>query len=1008
MAKIAVALLAMLAVAAPVASIRAGDGAAPAPANAFDRTIAPLLAQHCLDCHSGTKAKGKLDLTREKAVLKGGKHGPAVVPGKPADSVLWERVDAGEMPPKHPLSAADKKTLKDWIVAGARWGDGPIDPFRYTTGKRAGYDWWSLRPIQRPERPAVKHAAWPRNAIDAFVLARLEQAELSPSPEADRRTLMRRLSYDLLGLPPSPEEVAVFVADRRPDAYERLVDRLLASPHYGERWARHWLDVVRFGESGGFERNDPRQNAWPYRIWVVSALNADLPYDTFCRLQIAGDVLEPSNAAAFHATGFLVAGIHNTVVPANKIAQETAFHDELEDLVGSVGQTFLGLTVNCARCHDHKFDPISAKDYYRLASALSGVKHGEREVVIQPNRAALDMLQAQRVSFDKRLATLEEPARQAVLAERKKGQTPQPAPPPPIAAWDFRESGKDRVGALHVRTFGAARLTPDGLVVDGKTGFARSVPIDRDLRARTLEAWVKLDNLSQRGGGALSLQTPDGLVFDAIVFGERDPGQWMAGSDGFRRTASFMGPAEQAAKARTVHVAIVYQADGTIAGYRDGKPYGKPYRSAALVPFQAGKAVAAFGIRHEPAGGNKMLAGIVVQARLYDRALTADEVAASAGNSAAVTEAELLVRLSPTARATRDELRRGRDTVAARIAVLRGQQISFTVYTAVPSQPTPMRVMHRGQVTEPGEVVAPAGIAALAGPPADFGLSPNAPEGQRRVKLADWLTHRDNPLFARVMVNRLWHYHFGIGLVETPNDFGFNGGRPSHPELLDWLASEFTARDYRLKDMHRLIVTSAAYRQASAPRPAAIAKDADGRLLWRKKPARMEGEALRDSLLAVTGLLNRELGGKGFSDYQQIANSGTMYYDPIDPVGHAFHRRSIYRFQPRGASPGLLDAFDCPDPAAATPRRNATTTPLQAMTLWNGGFALRMAEALAQRIEREYPRDTALQAARVYQLMLQRSPSATERDRAVRLTDAHGLTALCRAMLNSNEFLTVD
>jgi hypothetical protein len=482
----------------------------------------------------------------------------------------------------------------------------------------------------------------------------------------------------------------------------------------------------------------------------------------------------------------------------------------------------------------------------------------------------------------------------------------------------------------------------------------------------------------------------------------------MAGSNGFQRTASFMAPAERDAKARAVQLAIVYQADGTIAGYRDGKLYGKAYRSGGLVPFQAGQAVAAFGVRHEPAGGNKMLAGLVVQARLYDRALSPDEVAASFGNSIAVTEAELIARLAPVARAQRAELCRGRDMLANQVAMLRGQQTSFKIYAAVPRQPAPMRIMRRGQVTDPGEVIAAAGIAALAGPPADFGLAPDAPEGLRRVKLADWLTHKDNPLFARVMVNRLWHYHFGIGLVETPNDFGFNGGRPSHPELLDWLASEFIAHGCHIKDMHRLIVTSATYRQASAPRPAAIARDADNRLVWRKKPSGMEGEALRDSLLAIAGLLNRELGGKGFSDYKQLANSGTMYYDPIDPVGREYHRRSLYRFQPRGASPGLLDAFDCPDPAAAAPRRNATTTPLQAMTLWNGGFALRMAAALAQRIEQENPRDAALQAARVYQLLLQRRPSPTESDRAVRLIDAHGLPALCRAMLNSNEFLTID
>lgn len=287
-------------------------------------------------------------------------------------------------------------------------------------------------------------------------------------------------------------------------------------------------------------------------------------------------------------------------------------------------------------------------------------------------------------------------------------------------------------------------------------------------------------------------------------------------------------------------------------------------------------------------------------------------------------------------------------------------------------------------------------------------MSADAPEAKRRAKLADWLTGAENPLFARVMVNRLWHYHFGVGIVETPNDFGFNGGRPSHPELLDWLAAEFAAHGYRLKHMHRLIVTSSAYRQASAPRKDGLAADADSRLLWRKKPVRLEAESLRDSLLAVAGLLNRELCGRGFSDYRETSGAGTTFYDPFDPAGPAFHRRSIYRFNPRGHNLGLLDAFDCPDPASAAPRRAATTTPLQALTLWNGAFALRMAESLAARIEAESPNDLEKQLTRAYQLALQRDPLPRERDLARRLVEQHGLRALARALFNSNEFLTIE
>ena len=315
-----------------------------------------------------------------------------------------------------------------------------------------------------------------------------------------------------------------------------------------------------------------------------------------------------------------------------------------------------------------------------------------------------------------------------------------------------------------------------------------------------------------------------------------------------------------------------------------------------------------------------------------------------------------------------------------------------------------MHVLRRGQVTDPGEVVAAGGVAALGR--ADFQLAPDAAEAKRRVRLAEWIASPENPLFARVMVNRLWHHHFGLGLVETPSDFGFNGGRPSHPELLDWLAVEFASHGYRLKTMHRLIVTSRAYRQASLPSTAGMKKDADTRLVWRKRPVRIEGEVLRDSLLAVAGLLDRTVGGRGFSDYKEYENAGTTYFDPIDSVGSPFSRRSVYRFRPRSASQGLLDAFDCPDPAGATPRRNVTTTPLQALALWNGSFALRMADALADRIHAAKAPDGEIVAA--YRFVLQRDPTPEERTRAAILVREYGLRTLARVLINTNEFLVIE
>ncbi|MBX9680254.1 MAG: DUF1553 domain-containing protein [Gemmataceae bacterium] len=968
----------------------------------FDRRMAPWLIDHCIDCHSGPNAKGKLDLTSKAAVLKGGRSGPAVVEGKPADSILWQRVRDGEMPPKKPLAPKDAEPLKQWIAGGAKWGTDPIDPFRVTTSKRAGADWWSLRPVQAPTPPSVKNETWPRQPLDRFILAALDTKGQKPSPEAHRRTLIRRLNFDLIGLPPSPDEVDAFEQDERPDAYERVVDRLLASKHYGERWARHWLDVVRFGESDGFERNAPRQNAWHYRDWIIRALNDDMPFDDFCRLQLAGDVLKSGDPDAAKATGFLVAGIHNTVLPGTALARETAFQDELEDLVGTVGQTFLGLTVNCGRCHDHKFDPISQKDYYRIASALSGVRHGERPIPAPKVVAELAEVRKRIDEAAKQLREIEDPIRKMLAAEGKESA----AVPAPIAAWDFRESLKDRIGGLEVKLIGGAKTSAEGVTFDGKTGFAKSTSLPQALSAKTLEAWVRLATLDQAGGGVMSVQADAGGVFDAIVFGEREPRRWMAGSDFFRRTRELKGPAETSAANEVVQIAITYAPDGTITAYRDGKPYGEAYKSSGPIRMEAGKAVVAFGIRHEPAGDNRMLAGTIVQARLYDRALAADEVAGSAVGGKFITEAERTARLSPEAREKRAALTKAMQTLRSRQAELDSLH-GAKVYTNVPQQPTTTRLLNRGQAAEPREVVAVGGLPMVAGG-GDFGLAPDAPEGERRKKLAEWITRRDNPLFARVLVNRLWHHHFGVGIVETPNDFGFNGGRPSHPELLDHLASEFAKGGYRLKAMHRMIVCSSTYRQASLPRQAGLEKDADNRLLWRYSPRRLDGESLRDTMLEVAGLLNREVGGKGFSDYKQRGGAGTDYYDPIDPVGPEFHRRSIYRFLPRSGNQGLLDVFDCPDPAAAAPRRNVTTTPLQALALWNGQFALRMAEVTHARVESEVKRSTAGQIRLAYRLMYQREPLPAEMQAARQLVDQHGLTSLCRALFNSNEFLTAE
>jgi hypothetical protein len=455
-----------------------------------------------------------------------------------------------------------------------------------------------------------------------------------------------------------------------------------------------------------------------------------------------------------------------------------------------------------------------------------------------------------------------------------------------------------------------------------------------------------------------------------------------------------------------VHVAIVYQADGTIVGYRDGQIYGTSYRPGELQKYSAGKAQLVFGLRHGPPGGNRMLSGRIHRALLYDRALTADEVAASAGASdvSYVSPKELMARLSA-------EQRQNHTSRTAEFAQLADerqailQSESQTLYTCVSTNPGVTRVLLRGDVGTPREAVSPAGLSAVPGGGFEFGLPVDAPDAERRRKLAEWITGRDNPLFARVMVNRMWHYHFGQGLVPTPSDFGFNGGKPSHPELLDWLAGQFQASEFRMKEIHRLIVTSATWRQASAPNEAALRIDADNRLLWRKSPQRIEAEAIRDAILVVTNRLNPEVGGRGYRDVEHFKFKGSNFYGLLDETKTQTYRRTIYRFMPRGGRNPFLDTFDCPDPSATAPKRATTITPLQALSLMNNSLVFALADDFALRVQRDAGDAVDRQIRLVYEMAYGREADDSEVELGANFAATHGLASFCRVILNSNEFL---
>ncbi|MGI9457852.1 MAG: DUF1553 domain-containing protein, partial [Aeoliella sp.] len=723
--------------------------------------------------------------------------------------------------------------------------------------------------------------------------------------------------------------------------------------------------------------------------------------------QVAGDLLTPGKEGLASAA-FLTAGVHNTVVGGSEFMKKTARQDELEEIAGTVGQTFVGLTVNCARCHDHKFDPISQTEYYQFVSALSGVFHGEKEYQDPNVLAESERIATELASLTLQIEAIDKPVRERLLQQRRQSGIPPPLLPEPLVAWEFDANFIDRSGQYVGVAVGAPRIEDGALVIDDGKSYVETGPLAWDVGPKTLEVLVQLSDLDQRGGGVISLQSPDGVIFDAIVFGERASRRWMAGSNGFTRSQNFQGDEETDAVNRPVHIAIVYHEDGTIQRYRNGELYGETYKTG-LQLFEANKAVMRFGIRHLPAGGNMHLRGRILHARLYDRALSHDEVAAVAGaENNYVRDSAIIVELNEEGAAQRRQLVSQREEAQHRLTAIEAS-LSDKVYSVVAQdQPGVSKLLLRGNAMDEAEPVSPGAVRAVRGVSAEFGLAPDASDAQRRKKLADWITHEDNPLFARVIVNRLWHHHFGSGIVETPNDFGFNGGRPSHPELLDWLASELRENGWSLKHMHRLIVQSATYRQASRPSEQAIVVDADNRFLWRKSPQRLDAESLRDAMLLVAGKLNSKRHGPGFRDVTVEYLDGTTYYTPIDEENEEFHRRTIYRFAPRGGRSTILDTFDCPDPATTAPRRTVTTTPLQALALLNNAFALRMSDHFGNRITDNTDGDLAAQVERAYRLAFGRLPNASEKQMAADLLRDHGSAALARVLFNSNEFITIE
>lgn len=740
-------------------------------------------------------------------------------------------------------------------------------------------------------------------------------------------------------MPPSPEEVAAFEQSRDPRAYERLVDRLLDSPRYGERWARHWLDAVRYAETHGFEMNQPRPNAWPYRDYVIRAFNEDTPYDRFVMEQLAGDSL-----GVDEATGFLVAGPWDQVKSPDPVLTANQRADELHDMVSTTGSAFLGLTVGCARCHNHKFDPIPQTDYYALKACLSGVEHGEREIhdaAAEERAKAAGICRGRLEEIERELEEFE-PIAQTESIRTNLLRSPVNARLNverivPVAARRLRftisrtTDAEPCIDDLEVYTAEPGR-TNIALAAAGTKAQASGVYPNSELhqlehindgRHGNSRSWIS----NEKGMGWVELEFPRTVTIDRILWG-RD------------RDRAF---SDRLATEYRIEVANDSDDWKLVASSADRQPY----------------------------------------------------------DSAAKSKQDAFAHLAPAQHERANRLLTERGKLEGR---LKGLNNAGMIYAGKFSdKPAVIRRLSRGDPMHEREPVPPGVLSLL---PNHSVLSDNADEKSRRLALAKWIVDPANPLTARVLVNRLWQHHFGEGLVRTPSDFGVNGARPTHPELLDWLAAEFIEQGWSIKHIHRLIVNASAYRQSSASRPEGRTVDAGSLLLWRFPPRRLEAEAIHDSILAVSGSLDTRMGGPGFSFFEPNDNY-VRVYDPKKLFGAEDWRRMIYGVVVRQRPDGVFGVFDCPDGGQIAPSRTQSTTPLQALNLLNSGFMTQQSEFFALRLRMEVGEDAAAVAQRAFAIAFQRLPERKELLAATALIRDHGAVAFCRAIFNANEFVYI-
>lgn len=905
---------------APLAA-NASTAITPEQTEFFEKRIRPVLAEKCYECHSAAKKiKGGLALDTREGTRAGGDNGPSFVAGDPDKSRLIEAVRYHnrdlQMPPKGALAASQIKDLEDWVKMGApdpREAAPTAITSKRTINIEEGRRFWSFSPLSDPALPSVKNTAWEQAPMDRFILASLEKAELSPAQPADRRTLIRRATFDLTGLPPTPEEVEAFVADNSPNAFDRVIERLLASPQYGERWGRHWLDVARYADSNGMDENVAYGHAWRYRDYVVKAFNDDKPYDEFLIQQIAGDLLphssEEQRIENLAATGYLALGAR---VLAEPDVQKMEM-DIIDEQIDSLGKAFLGMTFGCCRCHDHKFDPVPTADYYALAAifkstkSLSEEKMGAIKFWYEHSMATPEQLEAKK-KHDALVAAQNSKLKQ--LTTR------------------LRNELKSELHGNAARYLAAAVALP----ADAEFSEVEKVAKANQLRPRYL--------LTCRQYLARAVDHPFFKKWHELASkGQADAvlGHY---SPLFSQAIAAAAKEKTPAKPKEPTLAAAYDALNDIAGF-------------LAIPDKDANAF-----------DGEMLAGVEqMQNEVMKIERQAPDPPALMGVKDGVITKSLPIHI-------------------------RGSYLTL------------------GKPIERGfpEVMR-----------ASLNSKPVLPARQSgRLELARWMASSEHPLTARVMVNRLWRWHFGAGLVKTTDNFGTLGEKPSHPELLDWLARRFIESGWSVKDMHRLMMKSATYQMASAHPSAGqpssgtdpLLADPENRLLWRANLQRLEAEQIRDAMLAASGSLSLEIGGKTVPlrnrefVFNHTSKDRTQYETP---------RRALYLPIIRNHLYDMLEQFDFPDPTMPTGSRNATVVAPQALILLNAPVVMQSAERLAQRLAREAKTDEA-RLQKAYALLYARTPTTREIERAKAFLDSQNepseaWTRLCHTLLAANEFM---